>query len=92
MATKTTFSINSKTITKAFQDLFDSFKSSRLKVSSKNGQEYLNISLLFAVIIGIIFPVAFVILIILTLVCSLQLAILQEDKQEGQKQKMIELK
>ncbi|GAA4186248.1 MULTISPECIES: DUF4342 domain-containing protein [Sphingobacterium] len=92
MATKTTFSINSKTITKAFQDLFDSFKSSRLKVSSKNGQEYLNISLLLAVIIGIIFPVAFVVLIILTLICSLQLAILQEDKQEEEKQKMIELK
>ena len=92
MATKTTFSINSKTITKAFQDLFDSFKSSRLKVSSKNGKEYLNISLLLAVIIGVIFPVAFVVLIILTLVCSLQLAILQEDKQEEQNQKIIELK
>ncbi|WP_286858780.1 MULTISPECIES: DUF4342 domain-containing protein [Sphingobacterium] len=92
MATKTTFSINSKTITKAFQDLFDSFKNSRLKVSSKNGQEYLNISLLLAVIIGIFLPVAFVVLIILTLVCSLQLAILQEDKQENEKQKMIELK
>lgn len=92
MATKTTFSINSKTITKAFQDLFDSFKSSRLKVSSKNGQEYLNISLLLAVIIGIIFPFAFVVLIILMLVCNLQVAILQEDKQEDEKQKMIELK
>jgi len=92
MATKTTFSINSKTITKAFQDLFDSFKSSRLKVSSKNGQEYLNISLLFTVIIGIIFPVAIVVLIILTLVCSLQLAILEEDKQEKEKQRIIELK
>ncbi|RKO71290.1 DUF4342 domain-containing protein [Sphingobacterium puteale] len=92
MATKTTFSINSKTITKAFQDLFDSFKSSRLKVSSKNGQEYLNISLLLAVIIGIIFPIAFVVLIILMLVCNLQVAILQEDKQEDEKQKMIELK
>jgi len=92
MATKTTFSINSKTITKAFQDLFDSFKSSRLKVSSKNRQEYLNISLLLAVIIGVIFPIAFVVLIILTLICSLQLAILQEDKQEEEKQKMIELK
>ncbi|WP_104385390.1 DUF4342 domain-containing protein [Sphingobacterium sp. HMA12] len=92
MATKTTFSINSKTITKAFQDLFDSFKNSRLKVSSKNGQEYLNISLLLAVIIGVFLPIAFVVLIILTLVCSLQLAILQEDKQEAEKQKMIELK
>ena len=92
MATKTTFSINSKTITKAFQDLFDSFKSSRLKVSSKNGQEYLNISLLLAVIIGIIFPVAFIALIILSLIAPIEIAILQEVKEENADQKMIELK
>lgn len=92
MATKTTFSINSKTITKVFQDLFDSFKSSRLKVSSKNGKEYLNISLLLAVIIGIIFPVAFIALIILSLIAPIEIAILQEVKEEHANQKMIELK
>lgn len=92
MTTKTTFSINGKTITKAIQDLFDSFKNSRLKVSSKRDQEYLNISLLLAVIIGLIIPVAFVVLIILTLVCNLQVAILQEEKQGIAKQKLIELK
>ncbi|WP_282637887.1 DUF4342 domain-containing protein [Sphingobacterium thalpophilum] len=92
MTTKTTFSINGKTITKALQDLFDSFKNSRLKVSSKRDQEYLNISLLLAVIIGLIIPVAFVVLIILTLVCNLQVAILQEEKQGIAKQKLIELK
>ncbi|MGB3065689.1 DUF4342 domain-containing protein [Sphingobacterium thalpophilum] len=91
MTTKTTFSINGKTITKALQDLFDSFKNSRLKVSSKRDQEYLNISLLLAVIIGLIIPVAFVVLIILTLVCNLQVAILQEEKQGIAKQKLIEL-
>lgn len=91
MTTKTTFSINGKTITKALQDLFDSFKNSRLKVSSKRDQEYLNISLLLAVIIGLIIPVAFVVLIILTLVCNLQVAILQEEKQNAAKQKLIEL-
>ncbi|WP_312791358.1 DUF4342 domain-containing protein [Sphingobacterium sp.] len=92
MATKTTFSINSKTITKAFQDLFDSFKSSRLRVSSKNGHEYLNISLLLAVIIGIIFPVAFIVLIIISVVSNIEIAILQEEKQEDPTSKMIELK
>ncbi|WP_312186073.1 DUF4342 domain-containing protein [Sphingobacterium sp.] len=92
MATKTTFSINSKTITKAFQDLFDSFKSSRLRVSSKNGHEYLNISLLLAVIIGIIFPVAFIVLIIISVVSNIEIAILQEEKQEDSTSKMIELK
>ncbi|MCW8310454.1 DUF4342 domain-containing protein [Sphingobacterium sp. InxBP1] len=92
MTTKTTFSINGKTITKALQDLSDSFKNSRLKVSSKRDQEYLNISLLLAVIIGLIIPVAFVVLIILTLVCNLQVAILQEEKQGIAKQKLIELK
>lgn len=92
MATKTTFRINSKTITKAFQDLFDSFKSSRLRVSSKNGHEYLNISLLLAVIIGIIFPVAFIVLIIISVVSNIEIAILQEEKQEDSTSKMIELK
>ncbi|MEZ0450649.1 DUF4342 domain-containing protein [Sphingobacterium thalpophilum] len=91
MTTKTTFSINGKTITKAFQDLFESFRHARLKVSSKADQEYINISLLLAVIIGLIFPVAFVVLIILTLVCNLQVAILQEEKQNAAKQKLIEL-
>ena len=92
MAPKTTFSINSKTITKVFQDLFDSFKNSRLKVSSKNGQEYLNISLLLAVIIGIIFPAAFIALIILSLVAPIEISILQEVKEEDTNPKMIELK
>lgn len=92
MATKTTYSINSRTITKAFQDLFNSFKSSRVKVSSKNGQEYLNISLLLAVIIGMVFPVAVIVLLVLTLVSSIQIAILQRENETAEKQKMIELK
>lgn len=92
MATKKTYSINSRTITKAFQDLFNSFKSSRVKVSSKNGQEYLNISLLLAVIIGMIFPVAVIVLLVLTMVSSIQIAILQRENETAEKQKMIELK
>ena len=91
MTTKTTFSINGKTITKAFQDLFEAFRHARLKVSSKADQEHINISLLLAVIIGLIVPVAFVVLLILTLVCNLQVAILQEEKQNAAKQKLIEL-
>ncbi|MFD2904131.1 hypothetical protein [Sphingobacterium anhuiense] len=92
MKTKTIFDINSKTITNGFQKAFDSLKNSKLKVSSSTGKVYLSISLLFAIIIGIIFPVALIVLLAFTIFSKLTISIEQEVKEAMDNNKIIELK
>ncbi|AIM37644.1 hypothetical protein KO02_13900 [Sphingobacterium sp. ML3W] len=92
MKTKTNFEINSKTITNVFQRAFDSLKNSKLKITSSIGKVYIHISLLLAIVIGIIFPVALIILAILTVFSKLTISIEQEVEQPSQSNKIIELK
>ena len=91
MKTKTIFDINSKTISNGFKKAFDCLQSSKLKVSA-NGKVYLQISLLWAIVIGIIFPLALVVLVVLTVFSNLTIAIEQDIKQSNNNHKIIELK
>lgn len=92
MKTKTIFDINSTTITNGFQKAFDSLKNSKLKVFSSTGKVYLNISLLLAIVVGIIFPVALIALLVLTIFSKLTISIEQEVEKPTDKNKIIELK
>jgi len=91
MKTKTIFDINSKTISTGFKKAFDCLQSSKLKVSA-NGKVYLQISLLWAIVIGIIFPLALIVLVVLTVFSNLTIAIQQDIKQSNNNHKIIELK
>ncbi|MGJ1323202.1 hypothetical protein MUK51_07600 [Sphingobacterium faecium] len=91
MKTKTIFDINSKTISNGFKKAFDCLQSSKLKVSA-NGKVYLQISLLWAIVIGIIFPLALIVLVVLTVFSNLTIAIEQDIKQSNNNHKIIELK
>lgn len=78
MKTKTIFDINSKIISNGFQKAFDTLKNFKLKVFASTGKVYLNISLLVAIIIGIIFPVALILLFAFTIFPKLTISIEQE--------------
>ncbi|GEM64404.1 hypothetical protein SF1_23860 [Sphingobacterium faecium NBRC 15299] len=78
MKTKTIFDINSKIISNGFQKAFDTLKNFKLKVFASTGKVYLNISLLVAIIIGIIFPVALILLFAFTIFSKLTISIEQE--------------
>ncbi|UPZ35574.1 hypothetical protein MUB18_15850 [Sphingobacterium sp. PCS056] len=92
MKTKTIFDINSKTISNGFKKAFDCLQSSKLKVSASDGKVYLQISLLWAIVIGIIFPLALIVLVVLTVFSNLTIAIEQDIKQSNNNHKIIELK
>ena len=91
MKTKTIFDINSKTISNGFKKAFDCLQSSKLKVSA-NGKVYLQISLLWAIVIGIIFPVSLIGLLVLTVCLKLTLSIEQDVQQPTGSNRIIELK
>jgi hypothetical protein len=92
MKTKTIFDINSKTISNGFKKALDWLQSSKLKVSASDGKVYLQISLLWAIIIGIIFPLALIVLVVLTVFSNLTIAIEQDIKQNNNNHKIMELK
>jgi hypothetical protein len=92
MKTKTIFDINSKIISNGFQKAFDTLKNSKLKVFARTGKVYLNISLLVAIIIGIIFPVALILLFAFTIFSKLTISIEQEVQQSMDNNKIIEVK
>ncbi|MEN5231622.1 DUF4342 domain-containing protein [Sphingobacterium faecium] len=92
MKTKTIFDINSKTISNGFKKALDWLQSSKLKVSAPDGKVYLQISLLWAIVIGIIFPLALIVLVVLTVFSNLTIAIEQDIKQNNNNHKIIELK
>ena len=92
MKTKTIFDINSKTISNGFQKAFDALRSSKLKVLASTGKVYLHISLLWAIVIGIIFPVSLIGLLVLTVCLKLTLSIEQDVQQPTGSNRIIELK
>ncbi|UZJ64738.1 DUF4342 domain-containing protein [Sphingobacterium sp. KU25419] len=92
MNTKTIFDINSKTISNGVKKALDWLQSSKLKVSAHDGKVYLQISLLWAIVIGIIFPLALIVLVVLTVFSNLTIAIEQDIKQSNNNHKIMELK
>ncbi|UIR55985.1 hypothetical protein LZQ00_17190 [Sphingobacterium sp. SRCM116780] len=91
MATKTTFNIDSKSITSVFEKAFKTIQDSKLKVGTPSGKVYIHISLILAIIIAVIFPVALILLLVSTLFSSINIAIEKEMPETSMKTQMIEL-
>lgn len=92
MATKTTFDFNSETITNGFQKAFKAIQESKVSVISKTGKTWVNIPLLFALVIAIIFPFVTIATVILVVLSVIKIAIEREVEDSTNQQKTIELK
>ncbi len=91
MATKTTFSMNSENSSNGFQKVFDYIQASKLKVTSKSGKEYVNLPLLFAVVIAIIFPLVIVLAVALSLFAGINIIIEREVNRVSPDHKRIDI-
>lgn len=92
MATKTTFDFNNENITNGFQKVFTIIQDSKVSVASKSGKQWINIPLLFALVIAIIFPFVAIITVALVLLSFIKVSVQREVKEPVSAKKMIEIK
>lgn len=92
MATKTTFDFNSENITNGFQKVFNTIQGSKVTVSSDSGKQWISIPLIFALVIGIIFPFLIVITIALILFRVIKVSVVRDIQENIDKKKVIEIK
>lgn len=92
MATKTTFDFNSKTITNSFQKVFNILQDSRLGVYASTGKQWMNVPVLFALVIGIIFPFIVIATVILVLFSVIKITISRETGATQRPKNIIEIK
>ncbi len=79
MKTKSTFTINYDSITNTVKHIFDSLQASKLRIMSNKGKEYIKMPLIIAIIVGIIFPVALIIALVLTMLSLVSIQIERES-------------
>lgn len=92
MATKTTFDFNNENITNGFQKVFKIIQDSKISVFSKSGKQWISIPLIFALVIGIIFPFIAVIAVALVLLSMIKISVEREVEKPLDPKKMIEIK
>ncbi|ERJ57264.1 hypothetical protein [Sphingobacterium paucimobilis] len=92
MATKTTFDFNNENITSGVQKIFYSIQESKVTVSSVSGKEWLTIPLIFALLIGLIFPFVAIIALGLILLRIIKVSIVREVQNRIDTQKTIDSK
>ncbi len=92
MATKTTFDFNNENITSGFQKVFTTIQDSKISVSSKSGKQWINIPLIFALVIAIIFPFIAILAVALVLLSIIKITVEREIKETKDPNKMIEIK
>lgn len=80
MSTKKTFNMDSENLTNGFQKAFDAIQESTVRITAKSGKEYFSLPLLFAIVIGIIFPLSLIIAVLLTLTSFIKIAVEREVK------------
>jgi len=91
MATKTTFSMNSENSSNGFQKVVDYIQASKLKVTSKSGKEYINLPLLFALVIAVVFPLVIVLAVALSLFAGINIIIEREVNRTATENKRIDI-
>lgn len=91
MTTKTTFDINSENITNGFQKVFTAIQDSRFKMAYKSGNTIVDIPLLFAILLAVIFPFMVIVAIVLTVVSSMKISIERKVNTPQNGRKMIDL-
>jgi len=89
MSNRSTFEINTENLGKGLQNIADILQKSRLKISSKSGKTYINIPLIVAVLIAVVFPFTIVLAVILAFLRIANIVI--EREVEEQKNKLIEM-
>jgi|GEM_PF-2363643 len=82
MATKKIFSIDGATVSNTISSLFKSINKTRFKLMSKSGKSIINMPLVFAIILGVIFPFLTIALVIIALTLSYTVSIEQEKESE----------
>lgn len=87
MATKKIFSINGNSINQMFQNLFATIKSSRFVAKSKTGNKVLNLPLVLVIIIAILFPLALIAGVVLSIIFKINISI---EKEVNHETKLIE--
>lgn len=92
MKTKSTFTINFNSITNSIQHIFDSLQDSKVNILSKKGKSYVKMPLLLAIVVGIIFPVAIVVTLILTMLSFISIVIERESQEAPVEIKYLENK
>lgn len=92
MKTKSTFTINFDSITNSIQHIFDSLQDSKVNILSKKGKSYVKMPLLLAILVGIIFPVAIVVTLILTMLSFISIVIERESQEAPVEIKYLENK
>lgn len=92
MKTKSTFTINFDSITNSMQHIFDSLQDSKVNILSKKGKSYVKMPLLLAIVVGIIFPVAIVVTLILTMLSFISIVIERESQEAPVEIKYLENK
>lgn len=90
MATKTTFDFNNENITSGFQKVFTAIQDSKVSITSKSGQQWINIPLLFVIVICIIFPFIAIAAVALVLLSLIKISIVREVKEPMDSQKRID--
>jgi len=82
MATKTTFTVDSTSISNAFSNLFSYITEARFKVINKKGKSIISAPLYLALILGIFMPFLTVAVILIVLVMSYQIAIEKNEESK----------
>ncbi|PRD57200.1 hypothetical protein [Sphingobacterium gobiense] len=82
METKKTYTLNSGSISDAFQKIIDWFQENKVSVTSKTGKEYIKLPFIIAFIVAILVPFALVIGIILALAFDINITFERISKKE----------
>ncbi|MFZ4862926.1 DUF4342 domain-containing protein [Sphingobacterium sp. Mn56C] len=86
------FTINSASITNAFQNIFDTLQDSKFRLESRSGNLLLDIPLILAVVILLLFPVLLVGMIILGAIGRIHIRIRKRIFDTNPKNKDLEPK
>lgn len=92
MATKTTFDFNNENITNGVQKVFTTIQDSKVSITSKSGKQWINMPLIFVLVIAIIFPFIAVIAVALVLLSIIKITIEREIKETKDPNRIIEIK
>lgn len=84
MKTKQTYSMNSETLTKAFDKIFSWVQKTKVTIRSKRNKEYIRLPFIFALVIIIIFPFIIIIALIASLSFGLNITFEREINSEKQ--------
>lgn len=82
METKKTFTVNSNSISNAFQKMIDWMQETKVSITAKTGKTYMKFPFIVAFVIAILVPFALVIGVIIALAFGINVTFEREHKKE----------